>query len=164
MSPGTPIDTRKVHGRRKLHFETLDDLRSEAEYLARVETTTLGNWSLGQIYQHLAKGLNLSIDGVDIKPPLWMRLLMPLLKSSMIHKPMPAGFRLPQQAARLVSVDDEITTQAGLQQLLNAIARCKATTERAPHPLFGRWTEQEANQFHLRHAELHLSFVLPSSP
>jgi hypothetical protein len=31
----------------------------------------------------------------------------------------------------------------------------------AEHPLFGWFTPEQWEQYHLRHAELHLSFLLP---
>ena len=43
-----------------------------------------------------------------------------------------------------------------------AVARWKKETKRAPSPLLGALTDQEAEQLQLRHAELHMSFLLPA--
>ncbi|MBX9787841.1 MAG: DUF1569 domain-containing protein [Pirellulales bacterium] len=34
-------------------------------------------------------------------------------------------------------------------------------TRRVPHPVIGRLSVDQWNRFHLRHAELHLSFFVP---
>ncbi|MCA8983057.1 MAG: DUF1569 domain-containing protein [Planctomycetaceae bacterium] len=154
-------DTRKITGRRELHFATLEDLRQDAEQLAGKETRVLGNWSQGQIYQHIAKALHLSIDGIDFRPPLWMRLLVPLVRSSMLRKTPKPGFQLPKTLEAKFLPDEHVTTEAGLADLIAAIERCQSTPDRATHFLFGKLTTEETNQFQLRHAELHLSFILP---
>ncbi|REJ86679.1 MAG: DUF1569 domain-containing protein [Planctomycetota bacterium] len=47
------------------------------------------------------------------------------------------------------------------EHLKAAIARCGEETRRADHPVFGRLTLDEWEQFGLRHAEMHMSFVHP---
>src|SRR5262245_5437901 len=48
------IDTRRVAGRQKLRFADLDEMLAYAERLVSGGSTQLGNWSLGQVLQHLA--------------------------------------------------------------------------------------------------------------
>ena len=60
----TPIDTTKVTGRRTLHFNSLDEIAADVEMLTKArEIKTLGNWSAGQVVQHVATTMNKSIDG-----------------------------------------------------------------------------------------------------
>lgn len=43
------IDTKKVSDRRKLHFNTLDDILADVELLASSkDVRALGNWSPGR--------------------------------------------------------------------------------------------------------------------
>lgn len=49
------LDTKKVTGRRLVRIESFDELLADAERHAAVPTRTLSNWSVGQIYKHLAK-------------------------------------------------------------------------------------------------------------
>jgi hypothetical protein len=59
------IETAKVVGRRMLRFETLDDIARDVETLAAAnEIKTLGNWTAGQLLQHLAIVMNSAIDGM----------------------------------------------------------------------------------------------------
>jgi hypothetical protein len=51
------VATKTVTDRRKLRFETLDDLLADARQVATGEVTMLGNWTLAQILGHLAIAL-----------------------------------------------------------------------------------------------------------
>jgi len=152
------VVTKKVKDRRAVHYESYDDLLADAERLAAGEVRTLGNWSYGQILNHVAKSFDSSIDGVGFMLPGPVRLAMKLLmKRRFLTKPIPPGFKttkafLPEET----SVDD------GLAALRTAIARQGRETERKMHPAFGRISNLEWDQFNLRHAEMHMSFVVPA--
>ncbi len=150
-----PIKTGKVQGRRTLRYQSLDELWGDAQRLAENNAPTMGNWSQGQIYEHLARAFNISIDGV--KPfPAPMRLILNLVfKKRFLNKGLPAGFPAPADFV----ADDTTSTQSGLESLRLAIQRQNHVTERAPHPGFGTFTAIEWEQFHLRHAEMHMSFI-----
>ena len=45
-----PVATAKVEGRRKLDYQSLDEVVADAERLSAGTLTTLGNWSAGQIF------------------------------------------------------------------------------------------------------------------
>ena len=62
-----PIETSKVQNRRKLQYASLQDVLADAEHLTRGGCNTLGNWSAGQIFLHLARSFNDSIDGSDMR-------------------------------------------------------------------------------------------------
>jgi len=75
----TAINTGKVQDRRTLRFESLDEILAEVERLAIAkEVRPLGNWSSGQVVQHLAMTLDNSIDGFPSFVPLPIRLFMRL--------------------------------------------------------------------------------------
>lgn len=156
------VDTKHVRGRRTLRFESLDDILTDANRLADVEVDTLGNWSLGQILAHLAKGLNLAIDGSPKLAAWHIRFVArTLFKRRFLTKGLPAGFQLKSQAAKLLSPEDDVTVEEGLSALMQAAKRWEQDPTRHPHIALGELTLTEWDQLQCRHAELHLSFVLP---
>lgn len=155
------VATRKVRGRRQLRFESLDELAAEVDRLAAGPVRCLGNWSFGQICRHLAMVMNQSIDGVPFRAPFPLGLIAPLFKSWFLNRGFPAGGRFPTKAKQYLepgAVDDA----AGVSELRAAIARQNRETARQPSPFFGAMTLEDWTKLHLRHAELHLSFVVPA--
>jgi len=159
----TSIDTGKVTGRRQVHFNNLDDVLADATALAASgNVKTLGNWSAGQIFEHLARTYNLSIDGFPPVMPGFVRFLLRLfMKRRFLRKPMPPGFKLPAKAEALLP--PPIGLQEGFAHLSDAVQRLKTTATRMPNPVVGRLSREEWDQLHCRHAELHLSFIVPVS-
>jgi hypothetical protein len=159
------VDTKKVRGRRQLRYDSYQDLLSDAERLAVSELRTLGNWSLGQVLGHLARTLEMSIDGCDIKASWPVRMIARLFfRQRLISGPTPAGFQLPR-AFREAFVPPPTESQTGLAELRRAIERLHHEIDRAPHPLLGELSLDEWDSLHLRHAEMHMSFlVLEAAP
>lgn len=156
------VNTKKVVGRRKLHFDSLDEIAAEAKRLASQDVQLLGNWSLGQIFSHLAISMNRTIDGTDFRPSLFIRMLGPLMKNRFLKRGVPSGFKMPAKMAADFGPADDATVAAALEELCDAIERFKTDSRRVPHPAFGKMTDQEWYQLHLRHAEMHLGFVVPA--
>ena len=154
------IDTKTVSGRRTLEFDTLDDVLADAEILTARQASTVGNWTLGQIFQHLANAMNLAIDGSDYRASWFLRLIGPLILRSILKKGMSAGFKLSAPAAHLLIPEDDPGTEAGLESLREAITRMKTDDHREPHLAFGKMSREKWEKLHLRHAELHLSFAV----
>lgn len=155
-----PVDTKRVQGRRKLHFQSLDEVVADAEMLvASPHTKMLGNWPLGQILTHQALAINGSIDGVLAKAPLLFRMLGPFIKRRIFKHGMSAGFQLPKQVE--ASFFPVASPQEGLEKLQAAVARLRTERMTSRHPVMGKITHDEWLKLHLRHAELHLSFADP---
>jgi hypothetical protein len=155
-----PIDTSKVKERRKVEYASLQQVLADAERLCRGPIKPLGNWSAGQVFQHLAWVLDTSIDGTDARFPLLLRIMARLMKKKLLGGPMPPGFKLPSSAQKLVP--GPTSTEVGLAALKAAIARQEREPARAPNAVFGKLTRDEWNQLHLKHAALHMSFLVPS--
>ena len=153
------INTKKVRGCRKVRYESLDELVEEVDRLSQAEVRLLGNWSLAQIYGHLARTMNGSIDGLGFLLPAPARWLMSLLmKKKYLHDKLPAGFKsAPEFVPEDTSLDHE------LAELRKAVARQHEEPDRVPHPAFGDIGKEGWNLFHLRHAELHMSFVVEAA-
>jgi len=155
------VNTKTVTGRRDVHYDSLDDLLADAESLAAGDVRMVGNWSLGKIYGHLARSFNCSIDGFPFTFPWPMRVLARLLmKKRFLMKTVPSGFQIPKKN-RADFIPDSDDVQTGLAELREAVQRQKSETHRVPHPVLGKFTNEEWEQFHCRHAEMHMSFAVP---
>ncbi len=152
------VATKKVAGRRTLHFDNYQQILDDARYLASRPHRQLGNWSLGQVCDHLAKTIDMSLDGSQARFPWLLRMIGPFLLGRLLTRPMSAGFTAPPSAG---ITPDPQETQAGLAALERAVARLDQTSQRKPHGLFGPMTREQWDQLHMRHSELHLSFIVP---
>lgn len=155
------VNTRSARGRRPVRYESLDELLQDAETLTAGEVETVGNWSQGQILQHLAATMNCSIDGFPSQLPRAVRWLVRLLfKRRFLSRTLPSGFRIPKAFSAALQ-PPEVNAEAGLASLRNAVSRLRGEDARAPHPALGELTNAEWDRLHCRHAELHMSFVVP---
>ena len=74
------VQTAKVEGRRKVAYKSFDELLADADRLSSGPVKTLGNWSPGQIFRHLAIAYNGSIDGFNAGFPWFMRFVAGLVQ------------------------------------------------------------------------------------
>jgi hypothetical protein len=152
-----------VVARRVVHYASLDEFQADAERLAAVKYRTLGQWTYPQILDHLSRTIVASIDGFGFQAPWFARkLIAPLMRNSFLTKPMRAGFRLPARAASILPGSD-LSLTAAVEKLRSALARFEAEPQRAEHPFLGKLASQESTAVQLRHAELHMSFVVPEA-
>ena len=157
------INTKTVEDRREVEYASLEEFLAEAEQLADGEVLMLGNWTYGQLLGHLARALNASIDGFPGSLNVFMRTMAKLFMRKMLLKgPLPSGFKLPSAAEAEMVPADDITTEEALDQLRAAVARQENETMRVPHLALGKLSVEQWNEAHLRHAEMHMSFVLPA--
>jgi hypothetical protein len=158
------VETATVPTRRHLRFNAHPEILGEVRSLAEQPTRQLGHWSLPAICQHLATAMNLCIDAkagqVDFRAPLSRRILARLFRAQILKRGLPTGVKLPPPVERVLYVEPE-NLEAAIAALERAIARLRSTTQRSPHPLLGTMSAAQWDQFHLRHAELHLSFIVP---
>jgi len=120
----------------------------EARRLLQVGYDRAGNWSLGQVCNHLAMGIEMSIKGFLSRIPEVLQRAMVatyfrLFFLGKIGKRF--NLRMPTEAPQKQPVDDEV----GLQRLVAAIGLLKDAD--AAH-----W-----NRMHLWHCEHHLGFLIP---
>ena len=154
------VDAKQGPGRRRLRFTTLDEIVHDAERLVAAKNArTLGNWSLDRLLSHLAIAVDGSIDGISGQAPGMIRLLGPLLKHWVLKRGLSPGFRLPKKLEAAAFPAGSSPDEA-FRKLRSAVARTAAERMTARHPVFGKLSHAEWEQFHLRHAELHLSFAI----
>jgi hypothetical protein len=154
--------------RRELSFTGLDEAVLEVERLVEGHAT-VGNWSLGQILNHLAAVIEVSIDGGAARTPFMVglfaneegrgriaRFRQRLLEQGQI----PNGAPIP--SARLVPPTDAAVA-AEARRFSDAVNRfCSAEDPLPEHPGLGPMTRSEWERFHCVHCAHHLGFVLPS--
>jgi hypothetical protein len=161
----TRIDTTKVTNRRKLHFSNFDELLADAEKLVQLDAqgrvAPLGNMTLAQALGHLALWMQASIDGIpdDLRPPPLVKLLGRTFKGVVLSRGLRPGYKLPTDAASKLIPPAGYSAADGFNALSAACARLRREHRRVPSPLFGTLSESEWESLHLRHAELHLSFM-----
>jgi len=158
-----PADTKPLVKRRKLRFGSFDEAIADANRLHAGSYETLGNWTLPRALGHLGQGMLGSVDGTPFFVPWWMRLVGRIyLRRRLLKGPFPAGFKLPRRAEAKLVPQEELSYEEGMQRLQTGIQRLGETSERVAHPVIGKLSVAQWNEFHLRHAELHLSFFVPA--
>jgi hypothetical protein len=155
-----PVNTRKVKGRRTLDYSSFEELLADAERMSSGNVRTIGNWSPGQIFRHLAMVMNGSIDGLAVTFPWPLRMMAKLFKNKLLNGPMPAGFKIKPHNERAM-VPGPTPTEEGLADLRAAVARVQRESHRASHPIFGNLSKEEWDKLNLKHASLHMSFLVP---
>ncbi len=154
--------TAHTSQRRQVVYATLDEFLTDVRGLVGGHVTTVGNWTLAQILEHLARAIDSSIDGFSFQANWLVRkLVAPLLKNRLLTGRMQPGYNLRSRAASYLPAPD-CELDSALAHLEQATARLDTTPPTASHPFLGRLSEREWLALHLRHAELHMSFVVPS--
>ena len=119
--------------RRQVSYGSFDDVLEDAELLLKGPYITLGNWSLGQILQHLADSVDFTFDGFGFRMNILMRIYGTLfLKKRIIERSFPVGLILPKRAQSLLPADDVDAAEA-FADLKRAFAR-RSSTPTAPMP------------------------------
>lgn len=159
----TPVDVRSVR-RRMLAFSSQADVARDLDALEAAHGSgrleRLGNHDAGAIFDHLAMAMRCSVDGFPVRAALFLRVIGPLVKKSVLSKPIQPGVRLSQSDER-AAWNTSVTFEQGIASLREQITRAAqpGVQANAAHPFFGRMTPEEWRIYHLRHRELHLSFL-----
>jgi Protein of unknown function (DUF1569) len=154
--------------RRSVTLGSLADVRQEIDRLdaarQRGSLERRGNWSLDQCCQHLGRWIEFSIDGFPFKYPWRYRLLGRLVCLVswrwLVKMALRPGFLNPP-SAQAVEPDAFIADGQGVTYVVRQISRIeKGERMMQPNPVEGQITHDQWCYFHLRHAELHLSFQI----
>jgi hypothetical protein len=147
--------------RRTLRFESLDAMLNDARAVVQRPHVTVGNWTTGQILDHVARVMDCAFDGFDFRLPFWIPWLVKPFRNRFLVQPLRSGVRLPRRAANLLP-SEPVTTEEALARLERSVERLKSQNPTQLHPVLGRLTSDEHRRLNLRHAELHLSFIVPA--
>jgi hypothetical protein len=145
--------------RRKLAFAGLGEVMPDVERLLAGHTT-VGRWTLGQICNHLATTIGMSMEGVPQKAPWLVRRTVGVL----IRRLMLWRGRIPEnvQVPRVYLPGPELDPAREANALRVALERF--ATFDGPfdeHPLAGPMTPAQWERFHCIHCAHHLSFAVP---
>ncbi len=151
--------------RRDLRFRSIDEVLAEVDRIVAAEKAgalkATGNWSAGQVFNHIATWLNFGWEGFppSVNPPWFVRAILHLMRNRYIHKPTRAGVMIPGLPGGTLGAEP-MSTEEGARKLKAALTRLKnGEPAKHPSPAFGPMTEEERTQFQLRHCELHMSFL-----
>ncbi len=151
MSTTTP-------GRRTLRFESVDEVIPEVERLLAGHTT-VGNWSLARICQHLAGAIRLAVDMPattrhDPSLQIGAERVAEIFATGML----PEGFPLPTALA----TSEPLGEHEAADRLREAIDYYKASPGPvAAHRFFGPLTKEQWDHLQRIHCAHHLSFAIP---
>ncbi len=156
-----PVDTKKAE-RRSLRFDSLADVKAEVDRLAAGAVRPTGNWTLAQAIDHLAAIVEGSLDGIPARAPWFIRMLSPLFRKKALNVGIDPGIQLTGDMT-IVLPRDAVTLDAAMARMNRVFQRLNGGEQMAqPSPVFGRMTHEEWSKLHMRHAELHLSFMHPT--
>lgn len=134
--------------RRTIHFSQLGDVVAEAERLMESGYDRAGNWSLGQVCNHLAAAVDMTTRGIGSKIPSFMQraFIATFLNLAFLGRyGNMLGLRVPTSVPQNIPIDD----REGVTRLATAIEGLEAGG--ADHLM----------QFHLWHCQHHFSFLIP---
>jgi hypothetical protein len=159
------IDTAKTQDRRKLRFESIDDVLADVDRIVAADKAgklrRTGNWTAGQAMGHVAAWANYPYDGFPMGPPPWfVRIILRFLKKKYLREGMPAGVKTLVENGTFGI--DVLSTDEGAARLRKALTRLKSgEPAKFDSPAWGKMPDEERIAINLRHAELHLSFLNP---
>jgi hypothetical protein len=158
------VDTGSVAGRRSLRFDSIDQVLADVDRLVEAERAgrlkRLGNWTLGQTLGHLATWADYGYSGSPLKVPFFIKWMLRLRKQSFLYGPMRAGVRIPRVPDGTLATENMPLDKAP-PWFRQVWRRLKTECPPMPNSIFGMLTHDESIALNLRHAELHLSFLVP---
>jgi hypothetical protein len=146
--------------RRPLQFASLDEVMPDVERLLAGHTT-VGNWSLGQICDHLTAAVNAAVDGFPGRAPwVFRKTVGPLVLRRILRTGrFPYWIRLPRRYWPRPGTDARAQAEA-LRTALRRLAEHPGPL--AEHPLADRVSRGQWERLHCIHCAHHLSFALPA--
>lgn len=159
------VNTKTVADRRKPNYETIDSLLKDMDAIVAAENNgtlkRLGNWTVGQAFNHLGSWINFGWEGFPMRVPWFIKPFLMMKKKRYLTVGMDSGVRIPGTSFGTFATD-RVPTSEGYEKLKKALLRLQSGEEATFHsPAFGKLSQEERVKMNLRHAELHLSFFVP---
>lgn len=153
--------------RRKLNFESMDEISRDAEMLHQGGYTAVGQWNLSQACGHIASWMRYPMDGFPVLP-IYLRPVFWVMKHTMgkgMLKKIIESNSMKEKAPTISSTvpkPDEDEGQA-VQLLVDTVNRFKAWEDDFyPSPLFGDMDRETLTKLQWIHSAHHLSFLIPN--
>jgi Protein of unknown function (DUF1569) len=155
-----------MSSKRKLKFDSLNDVGPEVQRLATVGYSKVGKWDLAQACGHLDNWMTYSMDGYP-KANILVRGILAAMRVTMgkrmLRKILANGFSdggptMPDS----VPAAGASTDQGAADHLCSTLQRLiKHSGKIHPSPLFGSLDRPTMLKMHLLHCEHHLGFLIP---
>lgn len=160
------VDTARVKDRRPLRFDNLDELLADVDRIVASDRAgtlrTSGNWTPGQILNHIASWIDFAYEGFPMRVPWFIRVILKMKRTKYLKEGMPSGVKIPGPKEGTFATEPMNTTDAA-DKLRRVVQRLKSgDPAKYESPAFGPMSLEERVALNLRHAELHLSFLHPS--
>lgn len=145
--------------RRVLAFTDIGEIMPEVDRLLAGHETA-GNWTLGQVLDHLAGAINLSLDLPPSEAPPSREEV--IARRLFFRAPaFPEGQKVPPRLGEPEAGTDPSQAADALRGALLRLANHDGPYLLS-HPVLGPLNREEWLLFHIRHATHHLSFVVPA--
>ncbi len=152
--------------RREVKFQSFEDVLADLEVIRSQSHIDIGKLTKGQIFKHLAESVRGSLEGFPVSlMGLWIirKIIGPLLKKRILHQKMMSGIKLPKKAVEYQPDREEFDEEESILEYQEMIKKYQKLGSVLNHPYIGKMGPEEWTLLHLRHAELHLSFVVPTA-
>ena len=142
----------------------LNSLREEIVRVNLHSRGTTGNWTVGQIYFHLAAAFEATVEpSVKNQQPsfsLVKRIAMRPLLWFVTRVRFPSGIAIPPSVRRKLEPPIDADALVQYERLLLAIEQFASHEgDFPPHPVLGPLSPQEWLRFHIQHCRHHLWFI-----
>lgn len=145
---------------RELKFSTFDDILAEAKRIAaQPGVSSRGSWTPAQNVWHVGRVVLASVEGFPADVPFIFKLVGPLLRNRFTKRAFNPGIKVPAKLAAHFVADSSVTADQAVELFEQAVAKRQAQGYIPASPLFGKMTEQQWEQLHCRHAEMHFGLI-----
>ena len=87
-------------------------------------------------------------------------MILKTRRATFLNGPMPTGVKIPKVEGGTHGIEP-CSLDEGHQRLIRAWDKLEKSPPTEPHLIFGPLSQEDWIKMHLRHAELHLSFLHP---
>lgn len=140
---------------RKIRFRKLKEVEVEVQSLLESGYRQGGEWSLGEICDHLSKSLRAARVGISTYIPSFMQYGMYSFAGTMAQ--VTRGMQVPT----LIPPTEEISDQKGVNKLVKELKKYRKQRKRAGRMFLGSTAAKRGRKFQLWHCGHHLSFLEP---
>lgn len=146
---------------RELELHSFADVIAEIERLRDAGYERSGNWSLGQICQHLNYYHRGSLEGFGFKLPWLLRYFLggPTLRKWFRDGKMKPNGATVNASKPADSVDEDVE----IDECLDLLRRLETAEQLHPSPMFGDLSIEDWQRLHVIHAANHLGYLSPPS-
>jgi hypothetical protein len=159
--PSPLLRMQDVSERRALDYNRVDAIMTDVERLLAGHKT-VGNWTLGQILDHLARSIRLTLRPLRVEsPPAPSTPEQDAARQAFFqNRSIPSGREIPTPRIVPDPNADPFASAEALRTVLEHLIMHESPFP--SHPLLGPLNHDEWIHFHCIHCAHHLSFAAPT--